>query len=154
MNEENIDTIIKNYEKLKLKDTDELNKKKSQLECEIKRNKKQLDTLYDHLLEEIIDKELYLVKSKKFKSIIEECEKQLNVINKEIESEKEPSDTYEKYQECKEIITKFFSLEYPTHEMMMEIIDKIEIDKERNVYVYFKVDFKRFVDLKKNKGER
>ena len=153
LDEENIDTIIKNYEKSKIKDTNELNKKKSQLECEIKRNKKQLDILYDHLLEEIIDKELYLVKSKKFKSIIEECEKQLNVINKEIESEKEPSDTNQKYQECKEIITKFFSLEYPTHEMMMEIIDKIEIDKERNVYVYFKADFKRFIDLKKNKGE-
>jgi hypothetical protein len=35
--------------------------------------------------------------------------------------------------------------EIPTHELMYQFIEKIEIDKNKNIEVFFKVDIQKYI---------
>ena len=39
-------------------------------------------------------------------------------------------------------------------EMLKKIIHKIEVDKDRNIEIFFKVDFTYYIDSYKKKGEK
>ena len=42
---------------------------------------------------------------------------------------------------------------YPTNELIHQIIDKILIDKDKNVEVFFKADIAKYVDIIAEKGQ-
>ena len=50
----------------------------------------------------------------------------------------------EKY---KQLIKDFMSFKFPTNELMFQLIDKIEIDKDKNIEVFFKVNISKYIDM-------
>ena len=42
------------------------------------------------------------------------------------------------YDACAEIVKKFLSSKHPTRAMIVELIDRIEIDNDKNVNVFFR----------------
>ena len=50
----------------------------------------------------------------------------------------------EKY---KQLIKDFMSFKFPTNELMFQLIDKIEIDKDKNIEVFFKVNISKYIDI-------
>ena len=50
-------------------------------------------------------------------------------------------------EECKELIEQFMKFEMPSNELIYKLIEKIEIDKNKNIEVFFKIDIKKYVDF-------
>ena len=42
------------------------------------------------------------------------------------------------YDACAEIVKKFLSSKHPTRAMVVELIDRVEIDNDKNVNVFFR----------------
>ena len=45
------------------------------------------------------------------------------------------------------MINDFMSFKFPTNELMFQLIDKIEIDKDKNVEVFFKVNISKYINI-------
>lgn len=94
-----------------------------------------LTRLYEDRLDEIISVKQYTLMSK--------MENELNDL--EVKNELTKSillykndyldNDIEKY---KQMINDFMSFKFPTNELMFQLIDKIEIDKDKNVEVFLK----------------
>ena len=48
---------------------------------------------------------------------------------------------------------KFFKYALPANSLLLEVIDKIVIDKEQNIEIFFKQDVSKFIQMDKKRGE-
>ena len=147
-----VDSILKQYQKMSSNDLSISESKVKQLQSEIQKCEALLERLYEDRLEDVITVDEYVKVSKKYKEKLESLNfklKNTTIIDKEAEMEEHVLE----YKRCKEMVERFMSFKEPTNALMKEIIDRIEIDKEKNVEVFFRADFGRFVHLEKKKGE-
>lgn len=133
----------KNLEKV-LKSNDKLETLKTEIEINIKNKDiliKNIDdkikNLYDDKLSGFIEKNVYLEFKDKYdkeKGILEndiqELQKKLYQIKNKI------SGTEDKYSR---IIKEFLSLKNIDREFLAQIVDKIEMDEEKNLYIHYKI---------------
>ncbi len=128
--------VLKNNDSLSLLKKDiEINIEKKNRELNIINNK--IDNLYDDKLSGTINQEMYL----KFK---EKLDTQLVMINDDINNleknltqiENRSLNNDSKYTT---IVKEFLSLKNIDRELLSQIVDKIEIDEEKNLYIYYKI---------------
>ena len=81
---------------------------------------------------------MYKSLSEKYENKINELKEEKEEILNKLETLDKKIDT-KKYEECKEKIEEFLSLKNPTNETLREIIDRIEINEDKRVEVYFKL---------------
>ena len=125
--------------KVLINDTEkEYNYKLNELEINIKRNVDSIAKLYEDRIDGIVSVDMYKSLSEKYENKINELkEEKVEILNK-LETLDKKIDT-KKYEECKEKIEEFLSLKNPTNETIREIIDRIEINEDKRVEVYFKL---------------
>ena len=110
--------------------------KKRELEIQTELNSKKIDNIYKDKLDGIIDLEMYKRLSNEitentiaYKNEIKEIEiKIYNIKNKIVDNSK-------KYDE---VIKEYLSMKKPTVQLLSSIINKIVIDEEQNIDIYYK----------------
>ena len=121
------------------------------LEEEINGLQKQIDVFtkeiakYNNAIEELyMDKVQGKIPENIFANLLEKYNKDLNnAITQKNELEKNKIKMLSKiesldYDACAEIIKKFLSSKHPTRAMIVELIDRIEIDNDKNINVFFR----------------
>ena len=105
-----------------------------------------LTRLYEDRLDEIISVKQYTLMSKKIENELNDLEVKKNELTKSILLYKNDylDNDIEKY---KQMINDFMSFKFPTNELMFQLIDKIEIDKDKNVEVFFKVNISKYINI-------
>lgn len=147
--EEKLITQAMNIRQKELIETErELNK----IESEKEKNQKIIANLYDDRLNEIISTRQYVMMSKKYDEILENLEKKEEQLRRKLDTS-DSIDRNEEIEECRTLLKQFMQFEKPTNELMFQLIDKIEVDKDKNVEVYFKSDISKYIDVVRKKGE-
>lgn len=127
------------------KETSNIDKTIKNLEVEKEKITKRINTLYDDRCDGVISAEVY-------KELAKESETKLKEINDLIDNE-----NIKKYKIKNKVnvlpdytkkIKKLLDLNKPKKELIDTLIDKIVIDKDRNITIYFKYDIVPVVSFK------
>lgn len=117
-----------------------------EIDSNINNKEGQLDKMYLDKLDEKITNEMYVRIRDKLTSEINklknEKEDLLLVINKTV-------DTSEKDKECDKLVKEFLNLEKPSRNIMLELINRIEIHKDKTIDIHFNFKKLNFL-LKEN----
>lgn len=133
--------VVKSFHK----ETNNIDKTIKNLEVEKEKITKRINTLYDDRCDGVISAEVY-------KELAKESETKLKEINDLIDNEK-----IKKYKIKKRVdvlpdytkkIKKLLDLNKPKKELIDTLVDKIVIDKDRNITIYFKYDVIPVVSFK------
>jgi len=128
-----------------------LDKMTSQIEKEMEKNKGILSRLYEDRLNDVISVKQYKMMSEKYEKTLTDLEKQLQEVHFQMKKMKSDNRSNE-LQECKKLMEKFMKFESPTNELMYQLIDRIEIDKDKNIEVFFKINIEKYLDLTTKNG--
>lgn len=143
--------MIKESVKIQKAELLQLEKQIEKNEKEIEKNQNILTKLYEDRLTEVITVRQYSMMAKKYDDKIMELEKE----NENIKENLDKMNSGQKnnsYDECKILLENYMKFDYPTNELIHQIVDKIEIDKAKNVEVFFKADIAKYVELIAKKG--
>lgn len=115
-----------------------------QLEKDISKNHSTIERLYEDRLSDIISSKQYTLMAKKYDTILDELEKQKENIKTKIKQFKIIKNDNEdsKYND---LLAQYMSFERPTQDLMYQLINKIEVDKDKNIEVFFKVDLTNYM---------
>lgn len=151
--------FIQNYEandltkkclREKQKNSIQLSEKQKEIEVEISKTQDIISNLYEDRLSNVISTKQYTMLSKKYEQTLENLEKEQSSILKAIDNmEKDDS---KELDECKKLIYKFMTFEFPTRDLMLQLIDKIEVDEDKNIEIFFNVNLTKYINLNKEKG--
>lgn len=134
----------------KQKNSIQLSEKHKEIEVEISKTQDIISNLYEDRLSNVISTKQYTMLSKKYEQTLENLEKEQSSILKAIDNmEKDDSKELDK---CKKLIYKFMTFEFPTRELMLQLIDKIEVDEDKNIEIFFNVNLTKYINLNKEKG--
>jgi len=120
------------------KNLKELNQKIEKLNRSLGSYKSNIDTLYIDKINGLVDEDMY-------KRIYDKTKHEIDKINMELSVLQSKKSKYEKHQEndttfgrCKKSVLDYLSFKNPTKEQVKRFINKIEIDKDKKVYVHLK----------------
>lgn len=115
-----------------------INEEIKKLSSEIAKNETIKNKIYGDRLDDIITVEEYKELSIKYKTILEQLNAEKKLLHNKL---KELKNTASKasYEKCKNLVNQYLSLEQPSRELINQMIDKIEIDKNKKIDVYFKI---------------
>ena len=139
-------------ERIMNEDLIRLEKEKQDTEKKLAQEEKLSKQLYIDKVEGILSAKQFVMLSKNNDQTITSLEKNLERINQEIEDTKNGND-HLTLKEIEEMMIKFFKYQIPSNELLSQIIDRIVIDKDRNIEVFFKVDVSKYIQLEKKRGE-
>ena len=127
------------------KETSNIDKTIKNLEVEKEKITKRINTLYDDRCDGVISAEVY-------KELAKESETKLKEINELIDNENikkyKIKDKVNVLPDYTKKIKKLLDLNKPKKELIDTLIDKIVIDKDRNITIYFKYDIVPVVSFK------
>ena len=134
----NFNELENNSEDIIRKNIKELNKKIERLNNVLNSHKKTIDNLYIDKLNGLVDEEMY-------KRIYEKTKTEISKLNLEVEELKKKKQINEKqvsndpsFNKCKKSIIDYMSLKNPTKDQVKRLIDRIEIDKDKKIYVHLR----------------
>ena len=117
-----------------------------QIDKELEKNQNILSNLYEDRLNDVITVRQYSLMAKKYDEVLASLEKKQIDLKHQLKSLQNNHHSKE-IEECKELIEKFMKFEMPSNELIYKLIEKIEIDKNKNIEVFFKIDIKKYVDF-------
>lgn len=116
----------------------EINKKIERLNNLLNSHKSTIDNLYMDKIKGLVDEEMY-------KRIYDKTNKEITRINMELEELNKKKEVNENqtlnstnFKKCKNSVLDYMSLKTPTKDQIKRLVDRIEIDKDKKVYVYLK----------------
>ena len=145
--------LLENSLRTKRKDEEEIQRKLQYIDKELEKNQNILSHLYEDRLNDVISVRQYSLMAKKYDNVLESLEKQQEELKEKLKKSNDNHHSNE-IKECKELIEQFMQFEMPTNELMYQLIDKIEIDKDKNIEIFFRVDIGKYLDFEtKNEYE-
>ena len=125
-------------ENIVTKNLKEINQKIEKLNNLLNSQKSAIDNLYMDKVKGLVDEEMY-------KRIYDKTKQEINRLNMELEelnnkkqiNEKQPSDNTS-FNKCRRSVLDYMSLKNPRKDQIKRLVDKIEIDKDKKVYVHLR----------------
>jgi DNA invertase Pin-like site-specific DNA recombinase len=132
------DELNDNSEIIVMKNLQDINQKIERLNNMLNSYKSTIDNLYIDKIKGLVDEEMYKRIYNKTKIEIEKINLELEDLNRKKQiNEKQTSDSTS-FNKCKRSVLNYMSLNNPTKEQITRLIDRIEIDKEKKVYVHLR----------------
>lgn len=128
------------YEKCKNNYNDIIDKEKDNLKDILERTEKvskKLEKLYRDNLNEVITDEEYHKYSREFIEEREALKRRQKIIQDKIKVITEKQESSKNDEEMEKSIKEFLKLEKPSKKILYELIDRIELDEYKNIYIYF-----------------
>lgn len=135
LNENNLEDILKNSDKLKKK-KDNIKQEIFRLEKIIENSNKKIDVCYNDKLEGNITLEMYKRTYNNLTLEINESKRKKKELEKnlfDIENNQTTNDNY-----YLDKIKEFLEMKNPSRALISSLIDRIEIDEEKNIDIYYK----------------
>ena len=133
------DDIVNNRKKTLNTYIDDLEKKMSRLEIDIKGIDLKIEKLYMDRLDDIITPDTYKKLTDKFEKQKKSKQKEIDELKISIEEYKN-NNPIEQLLETKTIVKEYLKTRKKTpRELILKIVDKIEIHKDKNIDLYFKL---------------
>ncbi len=133
----NFEALLENNDKV-TKLQIELEKDLSNANNSIKLQDTYIDSTYKDRLKGLIDEEMFKRQYNKLNNEKIKLKEKVNEIEKKLHVLKDRIANNEKIR-YREIIKGFLSLKSPSKQLLSSLIDKIVIDKEQNVTIYYKI---------------
>ncbi len=146
MKEFNQENFMKKVLHLKSQENRYIQNRVDELSKDIKKNEKIILKLYEDRLNDIISLGQYTMLIKQYDEKVERLEKEKEALEKTI-LKKENENEKASFEECREIIEKFVAFKTPTFELIYDLVEKIEIDKEKNIEVFLKVNIENYLSF-------
>ena len=129
-----------------------LKKELQTIEKQLQQEKKMSKQLYIDKVEGIISEKQYMTLGKDCDETITNLESNYHRITTEIDQIKNSNELLT-IQEIERMMKDFFEYKTPSNELLSKVIDKIVIDKDKNVEIYFKLDVSKYIQLEKKRGD-
>lgn len=130
-------------------DEEEIQKKLLQIEKAPDKNI--ISNLYEERLNDVISVRQYVLMVTKYDEIFVSLEQQKNF---NLELERMKSNHYQdEMKGCKAFIERFMRFELFSNELMYQLIEKIEIDKDKNIEVSLKIDIGEYIEFNAEKHD-
>ena len=126
-----------NSEEIVIKNLREINKKIEKIDNEINSHKNMIDSLYMDKVSGLVDEDMYKRIYDKTKAEIKKLEIELEELVRKKDNNKSVQNT-SSFNRCKKSVLDYMSLKNPTKNQIMRLIDRIEIDKDKKIYVHLK----------------
>lgn len=120
-----------------IKNLREINKKIEKVDNEINFHKNMIDSLYMDKVSGLVDEDMYKRIYDKTKAEIKKLEIELEELMRKKDNNKSVQNT-SSFNRCKKSVLDYMSLKNPTKNQIMRLIDRIEIDKDKKIYVHLK----------------
>ncbi len=131
--------IEDNSESIVIKNIKEINKKTRKVQNILNTHKATIDTLYMDKVHGLVDEDIYKRIYEKTKVEIKKLEEELTSLEKQKEiNEKQQQNLNSTFSKCKKSALDYMSLRTPTKDQITRLIEKVEIDKDKKIYVYLK----------------
>ena len=122
-----------NYEGLIEKETQKLNT----ISNKIAQVSKKIDKIYLDSVNGLISNDDYFKYSKGFIEERERLKKEKESVQSKINILKAKKQSHRKDEEVESLINEFLKIENPSKKVLYELIDRIELDEHKNIYIYF-----------------
>lgn len=99
---------------------------------------KKVEQIYDDRLTGVIDEKDYIRYSQKFLRERNQVEENIELLKQKIETITSSEKKEVTNQEVKEKTKNFLKAEYINKEILFDIVDRIEIDENKKIYIHFK----------------
>ena len=146
------ESMLSKYENIVNEDLNRLKKEKRECEKQLNEDKKISKQLYVDKMAGAVSEKQYSLLSVDLDESLHNLEKNIERIENEITRIKNGNE-YKNLKKIENEIKRFLKFEEPTNELLSEIIDKIVIDKNLNVEVFFKVNISKYLKTVKKRGE-
>ena len=127
-----------NSEDIVMKNLKEINKKIERLNNLLNSHKNTIDNLYIDKTKGLIDEEMYKRIYDKTKVEIDKLNLEIEELDKKKQINEKQTTNDTKFNRCKKSVIDYMSLKNPTKDQVKRLIDRIEIDKDKKVYVHLK----------------
>lgn len=107
------------------------------LEEKIEDINRKVEQIYTDRLNQVIDEKDYIRYSQKFFNERKQIEENINLLKHKVELISSNEKKEIKDQEVKEKIKNFLKADYINKEILMDIVDRIEIDENKKIYIHF-----------------
>ena len=150
----NTDEIINKAKITKVHKKSESEKRIRDIDAEIRRCKSMIDILYQDRLNEVITVDKYVELSNIQNSKIKQLTVEKDKLKARINPKTDDKSSKNKLEEINKLVKECMYFENPNSEVLNRIIYKIEVDKQKNIEIFFKVDLSYYMDSYKKKGEK
>lgn len=130
--------IEDNSESIIIKNIKEANKKIEKVQNSLNSHKATIDNLYMDKVHGLVDEDMYKRIYEKTKVEIKKLEEELSSLEKQKQENELQQDSNSTFNKCKKSVLDYMSLRTPTKDQIMRLVEKIEIDKDKKIYVYLK----------------
>lgn len=133
--------LLKKMELLVNQENESLIKESNTIKNEIIKNEHILAKLYQDRLDEIISKQQYISLAKKYQSQLDTLKKKQKKIQKQMMIK-----TPKNISSFELLISDYLQFNKLSNELLYRLIDRIEIDRNKNMEIFFKVKVKEYLD--------
>lgn len=120
---------------IKRKNDSKIKEKITELENKEKEYLNKLDMLYEDKFKELVSDEMYKRIANDTEILLQETRKKINKLKDNTKTIKNTTDDLKKYEDK---IKSLINIDSPTRELMQTIIDRIVIDKDKNIEIIYK----------------
>lgn len=125
-------------ESIVIKNLKEISNKIEKLENEINKHKSTIDSLYLDKVKNLVDEDMYKRIYNKTMIEIKKLEAELDNLSQQRKVNESQKDDNSNFSKCKKSVLDYMSFRNPTRDQLLRLIDKVEIDKDKKIYVYLK----------------
>lgn len=97
-----------------------------------------MDSLYLDKVHGLVDEEMYKRIYEKTMKEIKKLELEISELERQKGINESKQDNNSSFSKCKKSALDYMPLKNPTKEQLMRLVDKIEIDKDKKIYVHLK----------------
>ena len=120
---------------IKRKNDSKIKEKITELENKEKEYLNKLDMLYEDKFKGLVSDEMYKRIANDTEILLQETRKKINKLKDNTKTIKNTTDDLKKYEDK---IKSLINIDSPTRELMQTIIDRIVIDKDKNIEIIYK----------------
>ena len=133
-----INEIEDNSESIVMKNLREINIKIEKLSNILNSHKSTIDNLYMDKIKGIVDEDMYKRIYDKTKIEMDRIKIELEDLDRKKQINEKQTNDNPSFNICKKAVLDYMSLKNPTKEQIKRLVDRIEIDKDKKIYVYLK----------------
>ena len=127
-----------NSENIVMKNIKDINKKIERLINLLNSHKTTIDNLYMDKVKGLVDEEMYKRIYDKTKIEIDKLNLEIEELEKKKQINEKQTTNNSKFSRCKNSVLDYMSLKNPSKDQIKRLVDKIEIDKDKKVYVHLR----------------
>ena len=136
--------ILRDEDIDELKNMQFINRRKVSMDAQLKSIQNRIDKIlnfkrktYDNFMEELITKADYIKFVADYDKEVSDLQKQIEVINEQAEVQEQLETQYDEWVDA---FKNYINIKELTREVVIELIDKIEVNKDGSINIYYKFE--------------